>query len=203
MRIILVRHSETYGNIGQKFNGITESPLTERGKVMQKQVLERLNDINKVFPIDKVFSSPSKRALDAAEIFSKTHNVDLEVVEELIEYNFGIFDGLSFIEAREIDSDLLDNWLKNSIEMALPNGESFRDKTNRVSKWLDSLLEEEYDTVIIFTHGATFRSILMELLELPLEQAWHFNVGLGSFCIINYENGFGVLEEFINPDFKF
>ncbi len=203
MRLILVRHSETFGNVEKRFNGITESALTEKGKLMQKQVLEHLENINKIFPINKIFSSPSKRALHAAEKFSNTTGIDLEVVNELIEYNFGIFDGLSFKEARDVNSNLLDKWLDNSIEMALPNGESFKDKTIRVSNWVKSILSKNYETVIVFTHGATFRSILMELLELPLEQAWHFNVGLGSFCIINYENNYGVLEEFINPNFKF
>lgn len=203
MRLILVRHSETYGNVENKFNGVTESPLTERGKLMQQQVIEHLLEVNKKLPVDRIYSSPSKRALNAAKEFSDLTKIEMEVVQELIEYDFGIFDGLSFKEARKLDEELLEKWLKDSIEMPLPEGESFREKTIRVSKWLDSLLKKNYSTVIIFTHGATFRSVLMELLELPLEQAWHFDVGLGSFCIINYENNFGILEEFINPDFKF
>lgn len=195
MKIILIRHVETEGNVLKRFNGVSESPMTPRGNEMEKILLNVIKKLNNEIHIDKIYTSETSRAFITAEKISLNLNIPLIKESNLKEFNFGIFEGLTFKEAENLNSKILYKWLNNYLFEELPQGDSFFNKTLKIKNWLDTLISNNKNNIIIFSHGATIRSIICSLLDLPIESSWHFKIELGNLAIIDYNNKFGRLEK--------
>lgn len=157
MKILLVRHGSTKGNLERQYIGTTDEPLSEEGKTV-------LNDgINN--NIKTVYVSPMKRARETAEILFP--NAKQIVVDGFKEMNFGDFEGKNC-------EDLKDNkdyrgWVDSNCEGEVPNGEKKSDFINRSCRAFDETvthaLTEKEEMIAIVAHGGTIMSILSEYAE--------------------------------------
>ena len=86
-RIHFIRHAITVANEEGRYIGITESPISERGR---KELEKKLEEFT--YPaVDKVYVSPLKRCIATASfIYPEGY---ARVVPELREMNFGDFEG--------------------------------------------------------------------------------------------------------------
>lgn len=105
--LILVRHGNTFGPedtpvwVGKN----EDLPLVQSGKE-QAQALARAFKTRSISP-SVIFSSPLQRALTTAEVFE----VEVQVLQELTEVDFGVWGGKSTAELRQQDFDReLDEW---------------------------------------------------------------------------------------------
>ena len=62
MRVYLIRHGQTKGNLEKRYVGSTDESLTREGA---KGLLEKRGRYS---PVEMVFASPMKRCLETAEI---------------------------------------------------------------------------------------------------------------------------------------
>lgn len=91
IEVYIVRHGETDTNKEQRINGAsTNLPLNAVG-IKQVQELQQSFAIQK---INRVYSSPMKRALQTAEILNNGYH-QIEVDERLQEIDYGDWDGHS------------------------------------------------------------------------------------------------------------
>ena len=63
-KLILVRHGETDWNLNRRFQGISDIPLNEHGRVQAGYARVEWKDVH----LDARYSSPLKRARETAEI---------------------------------------------------------------------------------------------------------------------------------------
>ncbi|MBE6811389.1 MAG: histidine phosphatase family protein [Ruminococcaceae bacterium] len=155
-KIHLIRHGLAKGAIEGRYIGHTDVSLTDDGR---KQLEEMRDDYG--YPaVSAVLSSPLKRCTQTAEIIFP----DLKplVFEDLIEYDFGEFEGQT---AEELQSDpAFGAWLKGGGESAPPYGESNEDFSIRVRNCfemiVDGLLQTGVDNAAIITHGGVMMTIL-------------------------------------------
>ena len=70
-------------------------------------------------------ASPSQRARETAASLIAQRNLELHVIPELGEMNFGQLGGISLEEAAPIFPEALKRWLDNPFEVTLPDGEPF------------------------------------------------------------------------------
>ena len=85
-------------------------------------------------PVDVVLSSPLARCVRTAEaIAAAAHSGPVVIEPDLVECDFGDWEGLTFAEVRERYPDDLAAWL-GSTAVAPPGGESFRDVAERVRR---------------------------------------------------------------------
>lgn len=97
MKIYLMRHGQTTGDIEDKFGGDYDDRLTELGKSQAKELAKKLKNLN----IEKIFYSPRIRAAETAEIVNKATNILIEQVDDLRERNaYGILTGKLKSEAK-------------------------------------------------------------------------------------------------------
>ena len=68
-RFILVRHGETTWNKEGRYQGLIDTPLSERGLDQGRKLAEALKHI----PIDLCYSSPLSRSYDTAKMCMKWH----------------------------------------------------------------------------------------------------------------------------------
>lgn len=92
-RIHFIRHAITEANEEGRYIGITESPVSQRGRL---ELDKKLKDF--IYPdVDKVYVSPLKRCIATASfIYPEGY---ARIVPELREMNFGDFEGKKSVRA--------------------------------------------------------------------------------------------------------
>lgn len=63
--IYIVRHAEAEGNTNRMFQGSVDTNISENGEKQLERLMKRALD----FDVDKIYSSPLKRAQKTAEAF--------------------------------------------------------------------------------------------------------------------------------------
>lgn len=195
MELYLIRHGETEANEKRLFQGWLDFSLNQSGR---DQVFSLRNSLEgKIFL--KIFSSPLKRASETAEIISTglIQSPEIELVDELKECNFGIWEGLRSEEIQEKYPDVYQSWLDNWQDTVIPEGESAIKMFERVNSWLDPVIKNHLtdDKIMIVTHEGVILQIITYLLGFELSQCWRFRVLPGSLSIIKILSGFAVLSK--------
>jgi broad specificity phosphatase PhoE len=147
-----IRHGETDWNAGGRVQGHSDVPLSSRGREQAEELAGRLA----TWPIGVIYSSDLRRALDTARPLADRLGLEPVVDPVLRERNFGVFEGLhdSEVEARLDDSAAF--W--RDPDTRPDDGESRREVWNRVSTFLDGLLEDQpADEIAIVSHGGPIR----------------------------------------------
>jgi broad specificity phosphatase PhoE len=161
MKLILVRHGETEGNIKDLMQGQVHGTLSRRGKSQARKLSRRLKKEN----IDIIYSSDLKRAKDTAKEIKRFHpESKIRFVKDLREQCYGEFDGKHH--------SLLDAHLKkNNItfrQWKPKGGESLKEKNRRAISFLKKTIRNHKDETILWvTHGGIIIPVLLHLYHLP------------------------------------
>lgn len=199
MKLILVRHVETWGNVQHRLNGHTESEYTNRGEAMKEILVKELIDLNEKFNFNKIFASPTSRALKIARDVGAGIGKEVKADPRLREFNFGIFEGKTREECIEITPEPWEHWMADYLDYVVPQGQSQRDYHTNCAGFIAEL--EPDDTVLLIAHGGTIHGMITNLLELPIDSKWHFDIKLGSVTVVDYNNGFGMLTRMTTPPY--
>ena len=174
--IYLFRHGLTKGNINAQYIGHTDLPITTDSISALKSIKAKHH-----YPeVEAVFVSPLKRCFESAEImFPKNKPL---VINELIEYNFGEFEGFTAEELK--NNDDFKAWLRGDMYARPPYGESNAEFFSRVcsafEKIVDGLVKSGTETAAIVGHAGVLMAILAcyGLPEAPMAH-WQMEAGYG------------------------
>ena len=162
MKIFLIRHGETTGDIEDRYGGWYDDHLTERGREQLKITAQRL--VGK--EIEIIFASPLIRAKEAAKIIHSVIGVPIELIDGLKERNYGILTGVTKEEAQAKYPDAVK--LHEDYHNTDPNGEIYEDFCTRVTRAFELVMLKEYKVVACVTHGGPIQCILRNLgREVP------------------------------------
>lgn len=174
--VYLFRHGLTKGNLNAQYIGHTDLPLTSSSVSELKSIKAHHH-----YPqVNAVFSSPLKRCKDSATIMFPDSNVI--IINELIEYNFGEFEGLTADELK--DNEEFRAWLRGDMNARTPYGESNAEFIERVctafEKIIDGCIKSGTDNVAIVGHAGVLMTILacFGLPEAPMAH-WQMDAGYG------------------------
>ena len=166
MKIYLIRHSESIDDIEDCYGGIADFDLSEAGrrKVEEYEI--------KNLGIEKIYSSPYKRAYQTAEILNKKINVDIEIIDNIRECNsYGILSGVNKEKAKNIFSYVFNMpEYKNTgyyLGTSFLGGEDIEEFDKRVENGINEIIEKskELNTIAIVTHGGVYRSIYKNIFK--------------------------------------
>lgn len=173
MKIYLIRHSESIDDIEDCYGGIADFDLSENGiKKVEKYEIENLG-------IEKIYTSPYKRAYQTAKILNKKINVDLDIIDNIRECNsYGILSGVNKEKAKNIFSYVFNmEEYKNTgyyLGTSFLGGENINEFDKRVEEGITEIISKskELNTIAIVTHGGVYRSIYKNILRVDkkLEQ---------------------------------
>ena len=167
MKIYLIRHSESIDDIEDCYGGIADFDLSENGiKKVEQYKIENLG-------IEKIYTSPYKRAYQTAKILNKKLNIDVEVIDNIRECNsYGILSGLNKEKAKKIFSYVFDMpKYKNTgyyLGTSFLGGENINEFDKRVEEGITEIISKskELNTIAIVTHGGVYRSIYKNILKV-------------------------------------
>lgn len=112
----------------KQYSGRANPELTELGTKQALAAAQALADTH----IDAVVCSPLRRCQQTAAAVVEGRDLRVETVDDLIEVDFGRWEGKTFAEADAADPELHARWLKDT-SVACPGGESLRAVHRRVS----------------------------------------------------------------------
>lgn len=193
-KLILVRHGETELNRGKKFFGWTDPSLNERGKHQAFLAGKKMNKILEGKESVKVYSSPLKRALETCEGMG-LESFSREIAQDLKEINFGIFEGLSYEEILEKYPHESKVAFTRWEDYNFQTGESPRELQERVVSFIERELDLKKTNVIV-SHWGVINSILSYFFSKDLEAYWKFSLKNGGIALIDFNEGYPVLEGF-------
>ena len=174
--IYLIRNGLTEESLEGKYIGHTDVELSEEG---EKQILQMKKEL--IYPeVDALFTSPLKRCKKTAELIYP-HIKAIEI-NDLIEYNFGEYEGLSADDLKE--NKLFARWLAGEKGVEPPFGESSEDFAKRIcecfKKIAEGLMKTGTTRAAVVTHGGVITSLLSAygLPEAPMHE-WMMPCGCG------------------------
>jgi ribonuclease H / adenosylcobalamin/alpha-ribazole phosphatase len=162
-RLIVIRHGESELNVERRYSGRDDVPLSVRGRAQGEAVAARVAAL--AGPVAAVVSSPLSRCTDTATLIAEALG-GLPVLRDpdLVECDFGEWEGLTFAEVRERWPEQLSAWLDSS-SIPPPGGESFRAVGVRVRRVV-ARLREQYpgQTVVVVSHVSPIKVLLRDAL---------------------------------------
>jgi broad specificity phosphatase PhoE len=148
--LTIVRHGQTSANVEGVWHGSTNTPLTEHGRRQAAAVGAHIEENHR--PISHVYASPLDRAHHTAEAIAGALGLTPEIDEDLVEYDLGDWEGLSFKTLWE-EKKLFEN-MKNDPHFNPYRGESPKQVGDRLSGALRRIADRHRgERVVVVTHG--------------------------------------------------
>jgi len=199
MEIYFVRHGQTIWNVEKRFQGLSDSPLTELGITQAKLLGEKLKDIK----FDKFYSTSLKRANDTAKYIKGNREQEVEIFDDFVEISMGDMEGMQHEEFKKLYPEQVKNFFFNQLEYNPSSfgGESFLEVRERVIRGLNKFIElnKNYERVLVVSHGATLKTLLHYIsgkdISTLSDEAIPKNT---SYTIVKYQNGKFEITDFSN-----
>ena len=152
MRILLIRHGVTAGNLEKRYIGRTDEPLCAAGLAALKHCSYPSCEI--------LVSSPMKRCLQTAEILFSEQKVC--ICEDFLECDFGDFEEKNYAELR--GNLQYQKWIDSGGTMPFPNGESPTDFRARCCDGFRAIVNKfsDAESIAFVVHGGTIMAILSQ-----------------------------------------
>jgi broad specificity phosphatase PhoE len=173
--IYLARHGETAWSLSGQHTGVTDIPLTAHGEHNARNLGERLRGIH----FARVLTSPLQRARRTCELSGFAPMAEID--PDLIEWNYGDYEGKSTAEIRRQRAD----WFL--FRDGCPGGESLDAIGARADRVLARLREIE-GTTLLFSHGHFLRVLAARWLGLPARDGRLLLLTTASLSVLGYEH---------------
>jgi len=167
MRLILIRHGETFWNWERRIQGCrSNTELNQRGKEQAEKIASLLGKQK----VDAIYSSPLKRAVDTAQAIAQACGLGMNVAPELREIDAGELEGLSEEELGKRYKAFWREWRKGNSSLPLPGGESLEGLQRRAWGEIERIMERHpNETVAVISHLFANLTIICQALGLDLD----------------------------------
>ena len=169
MTIFLVRHGETEWNRARRYQGWSDSPLTQRGIAQAEAIGRRLAALPEAANAP-IVASPIGRARRTAEIIAKClDRTDPPLFDDrLREISLGSWDGLDRREIMARAPALFEGEGYWEWYFQTPDGETYDGFSGRIAEWL---AEPRDGPLIVVAHGIVTRVLRGLYAGLPRSDA--------------------------------
>ena len=165
-----MRHGESVDDTLNCYGGAADFELNNLGKKEAKEAALGFKEIT----VDRIYSSPLKRAKQTAEEIDAIKSCGITVIEDLKERNsFGVLSGCNKEVCQKIYGYLLTklsgkpgDYYSNELILG---AEPYFDFDQRIKEAIISVIDDavrsEYQVIVVVTHGNVTRSIYQNILN--------------------------------------
>ena len=171
-----IRHGETAWSLSGQHTGVTDIPLTEKGR----QLAAALGPFLAQRAFATVLVSPLRRARETCTLAGLGDNAMVD--PDLVEWNYGEYEGLTPAKIHETRP----GWM--IFRDGAPGGETPDDVAARVDRVIARVRGIEGD-VAVFAHGHVLRVLAARWIGLPPQGGRHFLLDTGTLCILGSYRG--------------
>jgi 2,3-bisphosphoglycerate-dependent phosphoglycerate mutase len=192
LKLLFIRHAQSVGNVQKRLQGRGEFELTKDGRLQAEKLAHRL--ANDQWRPTHVYSSPLKRTAQTAEILlskfvsepipasirdlavgdedetleppAPSNTIPLEYRDELLEIQNGVFEGLTWAEAKAAYPELCHRLESSPDWIPVPGAETLDEIRDRAHRFTQSLLQRhrDGDQVWIVTHSGVLQHLIATLM---------------------------------------
>lgn len=173
VRVLLLRHGQTEMSAAGVFSGRSDPDLTDLGVEQARRAASCLaarQDAGE--GIDRIISSPLARTRQTAAAVADRLGLDVEVDDNLIETDFGEWEGLTFDEVHRRWPDEHAAWVGDTTVPTV-GGESMAAVERRCGDLVQGLAGAPEQgltgarTVLLVSHVSPIKAILRRALQVP------------------------------------
>ena len=172
-KVYFVRHGESQWNVEDKICGVTDSPLTEKGRQQAVATGRAILDLG--IQADMILFSPLRRASETAGQISEITGIPLREEPRLIEQAFGIWEGTSPRNSEDFFRAKL-NFINS-----FGTGESMFRVAQRIYNLLDELRMDDH-TYILVAHNGIARFVKSYFQDMTNEDFAKFGIHNAEVC---------------------
>ena len=156
---ILIRHGESLSNREGRVQGQADISLTDVGRQQAAAVAAWCRS-QPFSDRCELWSSPLCRARETAEIIGKATGLPVNLKDDLVELNAGVFQGHLWDDLADRFPEDVAQWRSGDIDFQIPGGESRRQLAQRGRHALQSLLCRSARSIIVVAHGGILTAAL-------------------------------------------
>ena len=195
MKILLIRHGQSTGNVEARFTGQNDVPLTALGETQGQLVCKYLAEN---YSIDAIYTSCLSRAQNTIRGLADALQITPTCDKRINELHLGKWEGKLIADLKTTCPNDLERWANEPRTFFCPDGESFENLYDRAVDFLNDLVKTDCKTVCVCAHGGVLRSLLCYIKYGTVDEVhlveWGTNA---SITEIDYKDGkFTVLKEF-------
>lgn len=172
-KVYLLRHGETEWSLNGRHTGVTDIPLTEKGR-MAAQLLRPIL-AKESFAL--VLTSPLQRARETCELAGLGQSANVE--QDLMEWNYGEYEGLTTEQIRLARP----GW--SVFRDGCPGGELPEQVGARADRVLARVRAAE-GNVALFAHGHILRVLAARWINLSASHGEHFLLDTATLNVLGY-----------------
>jgi broad specificity phosphatase PhoE len=177
-RFLLIRHAAIDG-LGKRVAGRAADPLNSLGRGQASRLAQRLARQ----PIEAIYSSPQRRALQTAEPLARNSGTQLQTADGLDEVDFGDWTAKSYTELDSLPEWRTFNLLHGCVR--IPNGEMLVEVQARVVAFMEWLRRHHAEkTVALVSHADVIRVAIAHNLGIPIDFILRFVISPASVTAI-------------------
>ncbi|CAN5388218.1 acid phosphatase [soil metagenome] len=178
----IVRHGPTEWSRNGRHTSVTDLPLLPDAEDDARALAPRLADLQPTL----VLTSPRLRASRTAELAGFP---DAVVDDDLVEWAYGDYEGLTTPQIRELDG-APDDWTVWRDGCA--GGESIQEVSDRLDRVV-ARAREQHGPTLAFAHGHSLRSLAVRWLGLPIGDGRLLRLDTATISVLGYERETPVL----------
>ena len=188
-QILLVRHATLPAEYKGHYIGRTDVPADPLGL----RALDGLAVLLAKKKPEKCYCSPLLRTQQTAGGLLKPLGLQPVLVPDLMEVNFGKWDGLSFDQVTRDYPEEMQKWTENADHFAFPEGESVQTFMERIGRVADRLSQDPAQVVLAVTHAGVIRGLICHFLQLPFSSFYSFAIQYASCTTLLISGDTGAL----------
>lgn len=185
-QIYLVRHGETEWSLNGQHTGVTDIPLTEKGR----SVAKLFQPLFAKMSLALVLTSPLERARMTCELAGLGEQA--EVDRDLMEWNYGKYEGVT---TKQIHAKRPE-WIL--FRDGCPDGESPEQVGARADRVIARARAAD-GPVALFAHGHILRVLAVRWLGFPANAGCHFMLDTATLSVLSYERDIPALKRWNAP----
>lgn len=165
--LYLMRHAQT-ADVSKFHGSESDIGLSDWGHEQSRRLARQFEGS----PVNAIYSSAMRRAVDTATPIAVALGLKLTQVPELHERSMGELAGAPREEFRHFFTDAMTAWMSGDLEYTHPTGESFAAMRSRGVPSLTGILDRhDGQTVAVVAHGMLIRVLISSLVpEWPVSR---------------------------------
>lgn len=182
----MIRHGEPEARYHNCYYGQMDVPLSERGRRQSREACQRLDGVR----LDAIYSSDLQRAWFLAELLGADHKLPVRRLTELRERHMGRLQGLAADVLEREHGEIYRQWRADIVNYRCPEAENFIDLSGRVQPVIEELVAAfAGKRVAVVCHAGPIRVTLAQVLGMPLENIFRFDVNYCGIQVLEFPAG--------------
>lgn len=155
-KLYIIRHCQSAGNAGGRFQGRFDSPVSEMGEKQLELLSLRFRNEH----LDAIYSSPLIRAYRTAEAVNKYHGLPIHKDDGLMEIDVGEMENKLLPDIAKEYPQFAANWDQAPDLCVFPGGETMEQVYRRAQDTIRRIIAENQGKVVaVTTHGGFIKNL--------------------------------------------